>query len=162
VYKHVQACTSVYGASDLKPTRRKAALGGDDDKCLLVDHRARTLENLISRPLNGAFGRQRGPRSGALDHGCNENMISTMIPAGPDDSKKVESTSARTTIQPPPQPPATTSTRNHKHPQPQAPATSTRNHNHARFFRRTRTGAYPSDVVAGGRAGGDSGGGRGW
>jgi hypothetical protein len=41
-----------YGASDLKPTRRKAALGGDDDECLLVDHRARTLENLISRPLN--------------------------------------------------------------------------------------------------------------
>jgi hypothetical protein len=42
----------LYGASDLKPTRRKAALGGDDDECLLVDHRARTLENLISRPLN--------------------------------------------------------------------------------------------------------------
>jgi hypothetical protein len=46
----------------------------------------------------------------------------TMMPAGPDDSKKVESASARTKIQPP----------------PQAPATSTRNHNHARFFRRTR------------------------
>jgi hypothetical protein len=42
----------MYGASDLKPTRRKAALGGDDDECLLVDHRARTLENLISRALN--------------------------------------------------------------------------------------------------------------
>jgi hypothetical protein len=41
-----------YGASGLKPTRRQAPLGGDDDECLLVDHHARTLENLISRPLN--------------------------------------------------------------------------------------------------------------
>jgi hypothetical protein len=65
-----------------------------------------------------------------------------MIPAGPDDSKKVESTSAPTTIQPPPQAPATT---------------STRNHNHARFFRRTRAmwsrvveQAVIAAVVAGG------------
>jgi hypothetical protein len=69
-----------------------------------------------------------------------------MVPAGPDDSKQVESTSARTTIQPPPQAPATTTTRN-KHPQPQPRA----------FFP-----PYPSDVVAGGRAGGDSGGRCGW
>jgi hypothetical protein len=41
-----------YGASDLKPTRRQAPLGGDGDDCLLVDHRATTLENPISRPLN--------------------------------------------------------------------------------------------------------------
>jgi hypothetical protein len=41
-----------YSVSNLKPIRRKTALGGDDDECLLVDHRARTLENLISRPLN--------------------------------------------------------------------------------------------------------------
>jgi hypothetical protein len=41
-----------YGASDLKPTRRQAPLGGDGDDWLLVYHRVRTLENPISRPLN--------------------------------------------------------------------------------------------------------------
>jgi hypothetical protein len=41
-----------YGASKLIATRRQAPLGGDGDDCLLVYHRARTLENPISRPLN--------------------------------------------------------------------------------------------------------------
>jgi hypothetical protein len=32
-----------------------APLGGDGDDCLLVDHRATTLENPISRPLKDAL-----------------------------------------------------------------------------------------------------------
>jgi hypothetical protein len=47
----VELCVGT-SLGDLKPTRRQAPLGGDGDDCLLVDHRARTLENPISRPLN--------------------------------------------------------------------------------------------------------------